>query len=122
MAIHVPRTDSSSTAEPVTVSDCVACLNSGDNVIVLSCTINTVDSSDGITGVGLVLNSSAGEELASIYVDMSSGSKSASPAINLPVGKLNEGDGVLAAAQGECNGQHFFFEQNLTVGKCQEPT
>jgi hypothetical protein len=49
---------------------------------------------------------------------MSGSCKTASPWINLAAGKLGEGDRVSAVAQGECNGEHFFFEQELTIGNC----
>jgi hypothetical protein len=100
------------------VSDWVACHNSTDNIIVLSCTISTTDSRNGITGIGLILNDSAGHTLASIYTEMSDGSANVSPSLNLAPGELSVGDSILAVAQGECEGQHFFFEQELTIVNC----
>ena len=102
----------------VTASDWNACFNTSDGMIVLSCTITTNDGSDNITGVGLILNSSAGEAIASCYAESSAGSASVSPSINVPPSGLNVGDSVLAAATGEAGGEHFFFEEKLSVGTC----
>ena len=102
----------------VKVSDWNVCFNSNDNIIALSCTITTIDSSATITGVGLILNDGRGNTLASSYVGSSGGSETASPALNLPPGNLKVGDSVAAVATGECGGHHFFFEQELTIGDC----
>ena len=104
--------------EDVRVTDWVACFNSNDNTIVLSCTLTAREDSAGISGVGVILNTGAGATVASSYCVMSSASKSVSPALNVAHGRLNVGDDVLAVAQGECNGKHFFFEQRLTISNC----
>jgi hypothetical protein len=115
---HKFKSESAPGPAPVTVSDWVACINANDDIIVVSCTISTVDSSAGITGVGLILNTSKGVTLVSTYVGLSTGSNSVSPSINLPLGEFAPGDSVAAVAQGECDGKHFFFEQDLSVGNC----
>ena len=102
----------------VTVSDWNACFNESDGMIVLSCTITTDDGSDIITGAGLILNTSAGGTIATCYAECSPGSSSVSPALNILPGGLTVGDTVLAAATGEAGGEHFFFEENLSVGSC----
>ena len=102
----------------VKVSEWVACFNTNDDNIVLSCTVTTSDESASITGVGLILNTGAGKILATSYTTLTSGSASAYPSINLPSGDLGLGETVNAVAQGECDGQHFFFEEELTITKC----
>lgn len=104
--------------ELVTVGDWKACYNEGDNVIALSCTVTTVDSDAAISGVGLILNNSAGVTLASTYTEFSSSSESVSPSINLPPGGLGVGDTVWGVVSGEVQGQHYFFEQELTISSC----
>jgi hypothetical protein len=91
-----------------------ACLNTADGTIVASCAV----TGGGISGVGLVLNTGDGQVLASVYTELSGGCDSASPSINLPQGDLNEGDTVLLAASGQADGEHFFFEEKLTIGSC----
>jgi hypothetical protein len=102
----------------VTVTSWNACYESGDDVIVLACTATTTDSSASITSVGLILNNSAGTTLASTYTELSNGSESATPALNLPPGGLQVGDTVMGVLTGEAGGQHFFFEQELVIGTC----
>src|SRR5436305_1861946 len=101
---------------PVTVSDWSACYNSGEGVIVLSCTVRA--NSGAISGVGLILNTGGGVTLASSHVELSGNCQSASPGINLPPGNLKVGDSVTGVLDGEANGQHFFIEQELTIGNC----
>ena len=102
----------------VRVSDWKACYNEGDNVLALSCTVTTLDSKAAISGVGLILNNSAGVTLASTYTECSSGSQSVSPSINLPPGDLGVGGNVWGVVSGEVQDQHYFFEQELTISKC----
>jgi hypothetical protein len=102
----------------VNVTNWNACHNSGEDIISLSCTVTAADSSAGITGVGVILNTNAGATLGSSYNESSGGSASATPAINLPTGGLKAGDSVMGVVSGECNGQHFFFEKELTIGNC----
>jgi hypothetical protein len=105
------------TAQPgssVEVSSWNACYNDGDGIISLSCTV----SGEGITGVGLIINTAGGETLASAYVELSGGTGSASPSIDLPPGKLQLGDQILAAVSGQANGQHYFVEKTITIEKC----
>src|SRR5688572_12662317 len=104
--------------ELVTVSDWTACYNSGDNIIALSCTVTTSDSSATISGVGLILNTGAGATLASFYTVSSSGSETVNPSLNLPPGGLKVGATVAGVVSGECQGQHFFFEEELTITDC----
>ena len=102
----------------VTVSDWIACYNLPDNLLVISCTVSSADPSHLVTGIGLIVNNAEGDTLASFYNGMSSGSEHVYPAFNLEPGDLQEGDTVWAVAQGECGGQHFFVEQELTIGQC----
>ncbi len=104
--------------EIVTVSDWNACYNSSDNLLVISCTVSSADASSSITGIGLIVNDAGGATLASFYSGLSSGSEHVYPAFNLPPGQLNVGDLVWAVVQGECGGQQFFVEQELTIGHC----
>src|SRR5687767_4348908 len=113
MAENKPQLENLSKTEVVSVSDWVACYNSNDNFIVLSCTVTTADASAGISGVGLILNTHDGTTLASFYSGLSGGSEIVYPALNVVPGQLSVGDNVSAVVQGECNGQHFFFEQEL---------
>ena len=102
----------------VTVSDWSACYNLPDNLLVVSCTVSSTDASNLITGIGLIVNNAEGRTLASFYNGMSAGSEHVYPAFNLEPGQLHVGDAVWAVAQGECGGQHFFVEQELTIGHC----
>ena len=105
-------------SDSVTVSDWNACYNNSDNLLVVSCTVSSADASQSIDGIGLIVNDAAGTTLASFYSGLSSGSEHVYPAFNLPIGNLNVDDSVWAVVQGECGGQHFFFEQELTIGHC----
>lgn len=105
-------------SEPVTVSDWNACLNSGNGEIVLSCKVAADDPDATISGVGLILNNGSGMILASCYTELSGGSTSASPALNLPADGLALGDTVMGVVTGEAGGQHYFVEQELTIGSC----
>ena len=102
----------------VTVSDWSACYNIPDNLLVVSCTVSSVDASHLITGIGLIVNNAEGTTLASFYNGMSAGSENVNPSFNLGPGPLHAGDTVWAVAQGECGGQHFFVEEELTIGQC----
>jgi len=108
----------SSDSDIVTVSDWNACFNSSDNLIVISCTVSSADSSATITGIGLIVNDAEGSTLASFYNSSSSGSETVYPAFNLPPGTLSVGDAVWGIVQGGCDGQHFLFEEELTIGNC----
>ena len=92
------------------------CYNSGDGIIALSCTVSS--NSGGISGVGLMLNNSKGLTLASSYNELSNGIESATPALNLLPGALKVGDAVMGVVSGEGNGEHYFFEQELTIENC----
>jgi len=96
------------------VSGWSACFNTTEGTIVASCTI----TGDGITGVGLIVNTGAGELVASCYTELAGGSSSASPSVNLVSKTVKEGDTLLLAASGEADGQHFFFEEKITIGTC----
>jgi hypothetical protein len=111
-------TNRSSNGDIVTVSDWNACYNSSDNVFVVSCIVASGNGSASITGVGLLVNNLEGNLLASFYNSSSSGSETVYPAFNLPPGKLSVGDVVWGIVQGECDGQHFFTEQELTIVEC----
>jgi hypothetical protein len=115
MAVNNPQKQAK---DLVSVSDWNACLNSGDNMLVLSCKVATNDSSATIEGVGLILNSAQGATLASLYTELSGGVESASPALNLAPGNLAVGASIEAVVSGEVNGQHYFFEQTLSIGEC----
>lgn len=104
--------------ELVTVTNWTACYNSADNIIALSCTVATADASTSISGVGLMLNTGNGATLASFYTGLSGGSETVSPALNLPPGGLKVGDTVWGVVSGECQGQHYFFEEKLTITTC----
>jgi hypothetical protein len=117
MAANNPNPASPSGAELVTVSNWQACYNDGEGVIVLSCTVTTRDSSVGISGAGLILNNGAGATLGSCYTEFA-GSESVNLGLNLPPGGMKVGDSVTGAVDGEVLGQHFFVEQQLTVGSC----
>ena len=93
-----------------------ACHNKDDGIISLSCTVTATGG--GISGVGLMLNNSGGITLASSYVELSNDCQSATPALNLSPGNLNVGDSVTGVVSGEADGQHYFFEQALTIGNC----
>jgi len=101
----------------VNVTDWNACYNKGDGIISLSCTVSA-GGGGGISGVGLMLNNSGGITLASSYVELSTDCQSATPALNLPPGNLKVGDRVMGVVSGEADGQHYFFEQELTIGNC----
>ena len=94
-----------------------ACYNEGDGIISLSCTVSA-NGGGGISGVGLMLNNSAGVTLASSYNELSNSCQSVTPALNLPPGNLNVGDHVTGVVSGEADGQHYFFEQELTIENC----
>ena len=66
----------------------------------------------------MLLNNAEGRTIASMYVELSEETSLASPALNVPPGDLKLGDTVTMVVQGEADGQHFFFEQNLTIGSC----
>lgn len=102
----------------VTVSDWNACYNSSDNLLVVSCNVSAADASHTISGIGLIVNDAGGTTLASFYSGLSTGSEQVYPACNLPPGHLDVGDAVWTVVQGECGGQHFFVEQELTIGRC----
>ena len=102
----------------VTAGNWDACYNSGDSTMVLSCTVTTNDSTPTITGVGVLLNNQAGHTVGAGYTELSNGTSSATPSLNLPPGSLQVGDAVTAVLTGEANGQHFFFEHNLVIGTC----
>jgi hypothetical protein len=104
--------------DAVTVGDWNACYNGNDNVIVASCTVTSADQAASITGVGLIVNDVNGHTLASFYTSSSSGSQSVYPAFNLPPGHIAVGDTIAVVVQGECDGKHFFVEQDLTVSHC----
>jgi hypothetical protein len=106
------------TSELVTVSDWNACYNSGEDVIALSCTVTASDSSATISGVGLILNNSQGKTLCSSYTEFSGGTESATPALNLPPNGLGVGDTVSGVVSGEVGEEHYFFQQQLTIGSC----
>ena len=102
----------------VTVSDLEACYNSGDDVIALSCTVTTTDPSSSISGVGMMLNNSEGATLASSYTELSNGSQSVTPALNLPPSGLKVGDSIWGVVSGEAQKEHYFFEQELVIESC----
>ena len=111
-------TNKSSDNDVVTARRWQACYNSSDNVLVVSCTVSSADSGASITGVGLVVNDAEGSTLASFYNRFSSGSETVYPAFNLPLGTLSIGDAVFVVVQGECSGQHFFIEEEMTIANC----
>ncbi len=108
--------DKSSSHPDVQVSSWNACLNSADGIISLSCAVTS--NGGGISAVGLILNSSVGETIASSYVEFSSDCQSVTPAINLPQGALKVGDTVNGVVSGQSNSRHFFFQKALTIGDC----
>ena len=109
------NTATASESPAVRITDWNACYNSGEGIIALSC---TASSDTGISGIGLMLNSAEGATLASTYVELSGSSESATPAINLSSGDLKVGDVVSGVVSGEAGGQHFFFQEKLTIGEC----
>jgi hypothetical protein len=117
MAANDPKRAGASGAQLVTVSNWQACYNSGDGVLVLSCTVTTRDSSAGISGAGLILNNSAGATLGTSYTEFA-GSESVNLALNLQPSGTGVGDSVMGVVTGEVQGQHYFIEQQLTVGSC----
>lgn len=110
--------EKSSESHIVAFSDWNACYNSPENLLVISCAVSTTDASASITGIGLLVNNAEGKTLASFYNSSSAGSEAVYPAVNLPPHDLKVGDPVWGVVQGECGGQHFFFEQELTIGTC----
>ncbi len=111
-------TNDSKAGGGVAVTNWMACYNSADEMVVLSCTVTTNDSSPSIVGVGLVLNNNSGTILASTYDELSNGSESVSPSLNIPRGSLQVGVTVMGVVTGEAEGDHFFFEQELVIENC----
>jgi hypothetical protein len=107
-----------SKAGGVAVTNWMACYNSGDEMVVMSCTVTTKNSSSSIVGVGLILNDNSGTILASTYNEVSNGSESVSPSLNIPRGSLQAGATVMGVVTGEADGDHFFFEQELVIVNC----
>jgi len=101
----------------VKVTDWQACYNSGDNEIVLSCKVSTLDGSASITGAGLILVDRAGKTLSSSYADFD-GSKSVALSLDVPPNGIRVEDFVMGVATGEAAGQHYFEEKKLQVTKC----
>lgn len=120
MAADDPKTNGNSGEQVVKVSDWNACFNSESDVIALYCTVSTENPGETITGVGLTLNNVGGLVLASCYTELDEGSSVVSPALNLLPGGLEVGHTIEAVVSGEAAGQHFFFEQKLTITKCPE--
>ena len=118
MAANEPTLKKGLGNELVTVTDWTACYNNGEGIIALSCTVETADRSATISGVGLILNTSDGTTLASFYTDLSGGSEKVNPALNLPPGDLKVGNKVWGVVSGESKGQHYFFEEELTITTC----
>jgi hypothetical protein len=118
MASNDPKGGVGSGGGLVKVADWKACYNPADNIVALSCTVTTIDSEAAISGVGLILNNSKGITLGSSYTECSGGSESASPSINLPPGTLAVGDTVWGVVSGQVQGQHYFFEEELTITNC----
>ena len=119
MATNEPQLEETSGSDLVSVSDWDACYNSLEDIISLSCTVTTKDSRATISAVGLLFNTEEGAVLGATYTDFSSDSESASPALNLPPGRISVGDTVMGVVTGEVDGLHYFFEQKLTVGTCE---
>jgi hypothetical protein len=117
MGANDPKAASASGAELVTVSKWQACYNSGEGVIVLSCTVTTRDSSATISGAGLIFNNRAGATLGTSYTEFA-GSESVNLGLNLPPGGIRIGDSVTGVVTGEVKGQHYFIEQELTISSC----
>jgi hypothetical protein len=110
----------SNNQEPESVvdfNDWTACYNSGDDVLVVSCSVSTIDDKATITGGGLVVNNSGGQTVGSFYAEFE-GSNTVSLAINIPPGSINVGDSIMAVASGEADDQHYFGEKNLSVTNC----
>ena len=105
-------------AASVSISNWNACYNAGSGIVALSCRVTAAEGEALISAVGLVLNDGAGNEIASMYVELAEETSLASPALNVPAGTLKLGDQVIAAATGEADGEHFFFEQTLSVENC----
>ena len=101
----------------VEVTNWQACYNSGDNEIVLSCTVSILDASASITGAGLILVDRTGKTLSSSYANFD-GSKSVDLSLDVPPNGIGVGDFVMGVATGEAAGQHYFEEQKLQVSKC----
>ena len=119
MAANDPQREKDSGKAHVTVSDWNACYNKEDDVIALYCTVTADDRGATISGVGLILNNAEGRTLGSSYNELSGGSESVTPALNLPPGGLGVGDTVWGVVSGEVQGQHYFIEQELTIGSCE---
>ena len=115
MAVNDQKHDGT---ELVHVRNWNACYNSGADVIALSCTVTTADSSATISAAGLILNDSKGMTLASSYAEFTSSSESVTLALNLPPNGLGVGDTVEGVVSGEVQGLHYFFEQRLTISSC----
>lgn len=109
-------TAAASNKSDIKVTSWNACYNAGEGIISLSCTATA--NGGGISGIGLMLNSSAGETLASTYVELSGDCASVTPAINVPPGMLRVGDRINGVVSGEADGQHFFFQETLIIENC----
>ncbi len=99
----------------VSVSEWTACINVMDGTLAVSCTVEAND----VTSVGLIVNTAAGKTVATAYTTLSGGCNSASPAINVAASGIAEGDTLNLAADGQAGGEHFFYEEKVTVGKCE---
>lgn len=96
------------------VSGWSACVNTADGMIVASCTV----MGEGISAVGLIVNTGEGQPVGSCYTELAGRCTSASPSVNLVPNGLVEGDTLLLAASGEADGQHFFSEEKVAIGTC----
>lgn len=99
----------------VSVGEWNVCYNANDGIVALTCVVTSTQAD--ISGAGLMLNDSHGSTLVSNYFEFSD-SESVSMALNVPLGNLNVGDIVFGVASGEAGGQHFFFEDKLTIADC----
>jgi len=102
----------------VSISNWNACYDTNDGIFSLSCRITADEGQATISGVGLILNDGGGKTIASMYVELAEESSLASPALNVPGNGFSIGDPVIAAASGEAEGKHFFFEEKLTIEGC----
>lgn len=101
----------------VEVTNWQACYNSGDNEIVLSWKVSTLDVKATITGGGLTLVNRAGKTLSSFYSQFDT-SRTAELALNLAASGIGVGDFVMGVASDEADGQHYFEEKKLQITNC----
>jgi hypothetical protein len=113
------QTFANASSGSATIQDWGVCYNSGTGQLSEYCTVIANNSSDPITGIGMIAYSSDGSSMYCVQYTNDISSPSVATSVGTTLANAQVGDEVLCIVYGWTASASFYFNETLKVVSCQ---